>query len=217
MNNPNNLFDRDESSKFVNAYRENIKSDLIQITGDKLENILLKHLHKIGIRQSWTTPLSIFLTVFIAKLTTTFNKTLGIDAPVWEALFLLAMGISFIWLIISLIHIYSCRKESSLPDLMAIIKNIEEGKTRIAHSVNGSSEDSLIILTARYGTKNTYTDVVKILQDKVINNSLLIPVTNKTMGGDPVVGAGKTLELTYSFKGSEKSTTIQENGTLKLP
>ena len=39
-------FDTGDESKFVDKHRSNVKSDLIEITEDKLENILLKHLKK---------------------------------------------------------------------------------------------------------------------------------------------------------------------------
>ena len=129
MNNKNingkNVF-KNESRRFVAQRRENIKSDLITITEVKLENILLKHLHKLGIRKSWLTPLSLFITVLIAKSTATFNKTLGIEASVWEALFLLLMISSFVWFVLTIVRICCCWKESSISNLMATIKDIKE-------------------------------------------------------------------------------------------
>ena len=66
-------------SKFVDKNVSNVKSDLIEITHDKLENILLKHLKNLDIRNSWITPASIFLTVLIVRLTATFNDSFGIN------------------------------------------------------------------------------------------------------------------------------------------
>jgi hypothetical protein len=130
MNNSSSssVFRTDESNRFVDKRRENVKSDLITITEVKLENILLKHIHKLGVRKSWLAPLSLLITVVIAKSTASFHATLGVDASVWEALFILLMVGSFVWLIITIINICRYWKESSLPNLLAIIKNIEDEK-----------------------------------------------------------------------------------------
>jgi len=117
------IFGKDESDKFIGNRITNVKSDLIEITEVKLENILLKNLNKLEIRKSWIAPLSVFIAVLLAKLTTTFKTAFGINASVWEALFLLIIVISFIWLIVVAIKIFFCWKESSLDNLMKIIKN----------------------------------------------------------------------------------------------
>lgn len=114
-----------ETSKFINKLRSNVKSDLIEITEDKLENILLKHLRKMAIRKEWITPFSLFLTVLLANLTATFAKKFGIDADVWHAFFLLFAFASFIWLVVSVVRLIGRWKEASIDNLIAIIKNAE--------------------------------------------------------------------------------------------
>lgn len=116
-------FTSDQDSKFVDKRRSNVKSDLIEITEDKLENILLKHLQRLGTRRSWITPLSLFITTLLAILSATFGDMLGIEAPVWKAIFLLASIASFLWLIASTVLLAVNWKQSSLPYLIAIIKN----------------------------------------------------------------------------------------------
>jgi hypothetical protein len=106
----------------------NVKSDLIEITHDKLENILLKHLKNLDIRNSWITPASIFLTVLIVRLTSTFNDALGIPKDVWNAFFLILMIGSAIWLIWRIVEIISCWKKSSVEYLINSIKASETGK-----------------------------------------------------------------------------------------
>lgn len=123
-----NIFKKDESHKFIGERITNIKSDLIEITEVILENILLKHLNKLEIRKSWIAPLSVFIAVLLAKLTTTFKTAFGINASVWEALFLLIILISFIWLSVVIIKIIFCWKESSLDNLIKIIKNTTNEK-----------------------------------------------------------------------------------------
>lgn len=125
----NNIFENQGAqSKFVDKRLSNIKSDLIEITHDKLENILLKHLKNIDIRKSWITPASIFLTVLITRLTATFNDSLGIPKDVWNAFFLIIMITSGIWLIWRIIKIISCWKKSSVEYLINTIKTTEKNK-----------------------------------------------------------------------------------------
>lgn len=115
-------------SKFVDKRMSNVKSDLIEITHDKLENILLKHLKNLDIRKSWVTPASIFLTVLVARLTSTFNDSLGITKDVWNAFFLILLIASSIWLIWRTIEIFSCLSKSSIDFLIKTIKASEENK-----------------------------------------------------------------------------------------
>ena len=115
-------------SKFVDKRMSNVKSDLIEITHDKLENILLKHLKNLDIRNSWITPASIFLTVLIVRLTATFNDSFGISKDVWNAFFLILMIGSLIWLIWKIIEIINCWKKSSVEYLINSIKASESSK-----------------------------------------------------------------------------------------
>lgn len=117
------IFEKDESDKFIDKRIRNVKTNLIEITEVILENILLKHLNKLEMRKSWITPLSVFITVLLARFTTTFKTSFGIDASVWEAIFFVITLSSFIWLIVVIIKIISCWEESSLENLMKIIKN----------------------------------------------------------------------------------------------
>lgn len=123
-------FKTDKDSKFIDQRRTNVKSDLIEITEDKLENILLKHLQRLGVRKSWITPLSLLVTIILANLSATFGDKFGIKGSVWEAFFLLVTIVSGIWLTVSIIRIIINWKKSSLTNLIAIIKNAKDEKNR---------------------------------------------------------------------------------------
>jgi hypothetical protein len=112
-----------QEDRFIDQRISNVKSDLIEITHDKLENILLKYLKNIAIIKSWITPLSLLVTLLIAELTATFKEFIGIKASVWEALFLLGAVGSFIWLVVSLFKMYQFKGETSIDYLMGEIKN----------------------------------------------------------------------------------------------
>jgi len=115
-------FETGDESRFVAEKRSNVKSDLIEITEDKLENILLKHLKKMGTRKGWLAPLGLFISVVLANVSASFNEKFGISASTWEASFILALIASFVWLIVSLISLLLNWKESTTDYLIVQIK-----------------------------------------------------------------------------------------------
>jgi hypothetical protein len=60
-------------------------------------------------------------------------------------------------------------------------------------------------------------NVTSRLQDMVRNNRLDVTVNNSTMGGDPAKGQSKQLYVVYEFRGQNRTTTVGENGQLRLP
>jgi len=110
----------------VSTVHSNLEQQLIQITEDKLENILLKHIKSLNIKDSWISPTSIFITVVIAKTTATFDESLGLSAATWEAFFILLGVASLGWLGRNVVKIYKTREHSSIKHLICKIKNSDE-------------------------------------------------------------------------------------------
>jgi|SRR5690554_6300445 len=119
-------FDTGDESRFIAERRSNVKSDLIEITEDKLENILLKHLKKMGVRKGWIAPLGLFISVILANISATFDQKFGVPASTWEAVFILAAIGSGIWLVASLLAMWLNWKESKIDFLICQIKNSEQ-------------------------------------------------------------------------------------------
>ncbi|EHZ2575587.1 TPA: hypothetical protein NJZ52_004429 [Vibrio parahaemolyticus] len=117
-----------DDSKFIKHRRSNVKSDLIEITEDKLENILLKHLEKMSLKSAWVAPASILVTIVTVKTTATFNDSLGIKAAVWEALTIMVGALSVYWLGKVVIKAIIHRKNLSLKSLLTRIKDTQAGK-----------------------------------------------------------------------------------------
>ena len=109
--------------KFVSQVRVNTQSELIEITEDKLENILLKHLSKLNKVKGWLTPVSLFVTILIVILTADFKPLWGLEKEVWKAIFVVAMLLTIIWSIISLFEAIKCSKKSTITFLINEIKN----------------------------------------------------------------------------------------------
>jgi len=123
-----NNFSVDSEYRFINQKCSNLKSDLIEITEDKLENILLKHMTKIENSKCWLAPLSLFVSLLMTLLSSNFIKTFGLSKYTWEAVFMVGLLMSFIWLIKSLIYLYKNKNNCSILILINKIKDAEVKK-----------------------------------------------------------------------------------------
>jgi hypothetical protein len=112
--------------KFVDQVRTNTKSDLIEITEDKLENILLKHLSKLNKVKGWLTPFSLLITILIVLLTADFKIFLGVSKEIWNAVFILGFIATFIWTVTSAYSAIRCSKNSTIEFLISQIKDHKE-------------------------------------------------------------------------------------------
>lgn len=180
-------FQTEEESRFIDKRRSNIKSDLIEITEDKLENILLKHIQYLGTHKSWLIPASIFVTLLLANLTATFKTTFGLESAVWQALFLILAAASGVWLLCSIVHIIANWKKASLDNLIATIKNAEDIKQL-------SMRRTLTIIKALYGTESIYEDITEILRSKIRDDTVKEIANNSLAGKDPSPNQVKTLQ-----------------------
>lgn len=75
----------------------------------------------------------------------------------------------------------------------------------------------LQIVRGYYGLKTRTNDVTSLLRGMVRNNTLVVAVTNRNMGGDPWPGADKVLTVIYRYKGQERNATVKEGNTLRIP
>lgn len=119
--------DKGNGLEFIHKRCQNIKSDYIEITSDKLENILLKHLHKVGSKKAWITPISLFGTLLVTKLTSEFKNTFLFSASIWDAILIVSAVATFLWLCFSLRNVKRFWQESSLDSLMSKIKSKDNG------------------------------------------------------------------------------------------
>ncbi len=81
----------------------------------------------------------------------------------------------------------------------------------------GNQNRNLRITQASYGAGNRRRDVTNLLQSRVRNNRLNVPVNNNTMGGDPAVGQPKDVQVAYEFQGQRRNVRVREGDNLTLP
>jgi len=75
----------------------------------------------------------------------------------------------------------------------------------------------LQILRADYGADNRFANVTSRLASRIQNNTLSLPVTNGTMGGDPAEDRRKTLNVWYAYNGRAANVVVNEHDTVNLP
>lgn len=112
-------------SRFVDKHRSNVKSDLIEITEDKLENILLKYIQNIELRKRWVLPFGLLVSVALTLTSAKFQDGLGISAATWNAVFLVLAALSVAWLLFDLLQLTRCWSKSTLDYLIRTIKNAQ--------------------------------------------------------------------------------------------
>lgn len=111
------------NSRFVSQVCSNTQTDLIEITEDKLENILIKFLADYRTSNAWLTPLGLFLSFLITILTAEFKDLLKIPKETWLAIFYLLMALSFAWTIFSCCVALYKYKKTKISHLITKIKN----------------------------------------------------------------------------------------------
>jgi len=75
----------------------------------------------------------------------------------------------------------------------------------------------LRILSARYGEQDTFADVLKLVVNAVVDDSLSLAVENDTLGGDPLENVVKRLDIEYEYNGLRQTATFAEHETAVLP
>jgi hypothetical protein len=81
----------------------------------------------------------------------------------------------------------------------------------------GGGGGNLQIVRAYYGLNNRTNDVTQLLRGMVRHGTLVVQVTNNNMGGDPAQGGDKVLTVIYRVQGRERTSTVKEGNTLRIP
>jgi len=77
--------------------------------------------------------------------------------------------------------------------------------------------NGLRIIRGYYGIQGRTFNVTDVLQNRIRDGVLSFVVTNSALGGDPAIGAGKTLIVVYRHQGKESATAVREGNTLTIP
>lgn len=95
----------------------NTLQEVIVITKDRAELCLMRHMGKLDRRRGWIAPLTLFVPVLAALLTTDFRASFGLDASTWRALFIVVAVSSAAWLVVAGWQAF--RSKVTIADLLA--------------------------------------------------------------------------------------------------
>lgn len=103
----------------VNEFNLNVAQNIITITEDRLRLHLIGNLKKMERKNAWIAPLGIFLAIMLSFITTDFKDIVGLKAATWQAVFIIAAILAFIWLIYSVVQL---TKTETIDELIEKIK-----------------------------------------------------------------------------------------------
>lgn len=131
--------------RFVDRRFENVRSDVIFVTHDKLENVLTKFYQRYGLRSAWFNPLSMLLAFVLTLVTAEFRaQSLGIAGTVWQAIFIIGTIMSAGWLCWTIFKLIRHKNEVTVEFLISKIKN-DSGGTIARPDVGGPFEPEQIV------------------------------------------------------------------------
>lgn len=96
----------------------NLDQEIIQITEDRLRLVLKDHLELVEDKKAWHAPLGILIAIVAAFVTADFRDAY-FKAATWQAVFLIAGILSFIWLVRAS---YRAATSPSIDDIVSKIK-----------------------------------------------------------------------------------------------
>ena len=115
--------EKEDENRFISQKCSNVKSDLIEITEDKLIVILNNHFIKVKKSRDWIGYLSVCVTVIIALVTCDFKDTFGVSGQNWYTIFFIS---AFIFGFLTLKSLYySIFKGTSIDQIIHDIKNLD--------------------------------------------------------------------------------------------
>ena len=198
----------------------NLDQEFILTTEDKVLICLTQHLSRMERKKGWIAPLGIFLTILIVFQTTTF-QSFFVSAETWEAIFIISGVISFSWLIYAY---WQSRVSTSINEVVDHIKKtalmqeeVKAGSVQASAKFEEVAINDLIIRMAHYGSGDKTKDVTNILISKITRGKLEFFISNKNLGGDPITGKHKKLEVEFSHGGKVQMKIVDEGDTLILP
>jgi len=108
--------------------KQNIQTDLILISEDKVEIILMKNKKALSSAHSWVTPTSLFLSFLATLITADFKTTLGLTGENWKVVFIILLIASFVWLVFAAFSFIKYKGKTSTEYMIAQMNKDKENK-----------------------------------------------------------------------------------------
>ena len=112
-----------------------LEQEGILVTEDRIRLCIGEHLKKLERRKGWIAPLVAFAILAVTLATATF-RDFGLNATVWEILFLTGFFVSLVWLAVSAVE---ARHPANIEDVIGRLKNssIELPSETIGNQLDG--------------------------------------------------------------------------------
>ena len=111
------------SGVVISNFYTNTHQEVIEITADRLELTLNRHIGRITDRNSWQVPFALLVTMAILFATAEFKSFAWASSEQLQtAFFLLAIGF-FVWFLVTVVKFF---RGSTVTKLMCEIKNVQE-------------------------------------------------------------------------------------------
>lgn len=91
------------NSEFVENVINNVSSDIIRITEDKLRLRLANYEKSIAHSFDWIGAAGIVITILLSLLTTDFKDKLGVKADTWNAIFVILLLVAIGYIVYAII------------------------------------------------------------------------------------------------------------------
>jgi hypothetical protein len=105
------------------AINYNLRQEILVISSDKLENVMLRYLKYAERKFGWATPASVSLTLFASIFMGRFRDVLGVSGDKWESIFIVTAVILGLYALVRLVNSICHRKKGSLDFIVAKLKD----------------------------------------------------------------------------------------------
>ena len=108
------------NKSIINETISNVSTNMIEITEDKLINIINRHFNCIKKSKDWIGALALIITLISIHCTSTFHDVFGLSAESIRAIFIILTVLSIIYLIYTFVNCFKNR--TKVEDIIKDIK-----------------------------------------------------------------------------------------------
>jgi hypothetical protein len=106
----------------INAVHVNVSQEYIMITEDKTFRCLTQWQSRVERKHAWLAPLTLCGSMLLTFVTATFRDALGMSKETWQAVFMLGIAASIVWMIVAVWRALTVRGEQTVEELIEQLK-----------------------------------------------------------------------------------------------
>jgi hypothetical protein len=192
---------------------KNIGQEIVVTTVDKVRICLMETRDSLAAKDDWAAPLALLVSLITTLIAADF-KNAGLQAATWQAIYVIGVVLSALWLIRTGRRSYQYRGTGSIDSIVGRLKSDTAAQVG-AVSTEPRDDDQLRIVSAEYGANGKFVELTEILRARIVGGALDVLVSND-LGGDPCRGVPKALTVKYTVRGETKTATVAEDQRLRI-